>query len=682
MKFPLVLLLAVVVPTALAATPHGGSYRGPSSGGGAGCNSTGGSPSGGSPNAAHAGQAGNPGDVGGSTQPGSGPGATSASGGLTLGGAGSRPAAGGAVPRGIMVGEDYSKWQYWWEYNKDSYLLLKESLRSHAPVLGSDEFFMGANSRKKGHLSARASARDIDDKIVPALRKALASATNRDIVSSCLVALAKIGREKGAFALLPTFREYLVSPDQEIRETAALAMGISQRVSATPTLIELATDTQGGRRLTNRARVDVRTRAFATYGLGLIAHSTNDAGVRKRILHAMSEILLDDKLVDRNVKVAAINALGLLGSGESDDSALRAVTTSAVRTMLAFYDEDASVGRDVLRAHVPPAVARLVGRRDDPVAAGLKHRFVKELRLGTERSGLIARSAALALGQLALPVERCKTDKPFAIALRKYFASGKDGQARYFALIALAQIGGLENRNFLLGVLKRGKRALERPWAGLALGCLVHRARAEGAAPDAMVVRAVHEAFRSAKSPYARGAMAISLGLCGHEAAAPDLIDHLGSHAHQDEMSGYICVGLAMMKHDNALEPIIKVLDDSVRRPHRMRMAAIALGKLGDRRLTQRLLGMLTGKEPSLAKMAAVASALSQIGDRVSIQPLCEMLHDDKLPAISRAFAAVALGGIADKEPEPWNAKIAINMNYRAAVETLVESGAGILEIL
>ncbi len=83
-----------------------------------------------------------------------------------------------------------------------------------------------------------------------------------------------------------------------------------------------------------------------------------------------------------------------------------------------------------------------------------------------------------------------------------------------------------------------------------------------------------------------------------------------------------------------------------------------------------------------VTKMAAVASALSQIGDRNSIDPLREMLLDKDLPSITRAFAAVALGGIADKEPVPWNAKIAVNMNYRAAVETLVESGAGVLEIL
>jgi hypothetical protein len=58
------------------------------------------------------------------------------------------------------------------------------------------------------------------------------------------------------------------------------------------------------------------------------------------------------------------------------------------------------------------------------------------------------------------------------------------------------------------------------------------------------------------------------------------------------------------------------------------------------------------------------------------------MLFDTQLGALSRAFAAVALGGIADKEPLPWNSRIAVNINYRASVETLTNQSTGILDIL
>ena len=43
---------------------------------------------------------------------------------------------------------------------------------------------------------------------------------------------------------------------------------------------------------------------------------------------------------------------------------------------------------------------------------------------------------------------------------------------------------------------------------------------------------------------------------------------------------------------------------------------------------------------------------------------------------------AVALGGVADKEPLPWNSKIAVNLNYRAAVDTRTNGSSGIWDIL
>jgi HEAT repeat protein len=76
------------------------------------------------------------------------------------------------------------------------------------------------------------------------------------------------------------------------------------------------------------------------------------------------------------------------------------------------------------------------------------------------------------------------------------------------------------------------------------------------------------------------------------------------------------------------------------------------------------------------------AIALAFIGDRRTIQPLKKMLFNEDLTALSRAFAAFALGGVADKEKLPWNSKIARNMNYRSSVETLTQSGTGVLDIL
>ena len=59
------------------------------------------------------------------------------------------------------------------------------------------------------------------------------------------------------------------------------------------------------------------------------------------------------------------------------------------------------------------------------------------------------------------------------------------------------------------------------------------------------------------------------------------------------------------------------------------------------------------------------------------------MLENGELSKSARGFAAVALGIIADREPLPWNSKIAVNLNYTAATVTLNDtSGTGILNIL
>jgi HEAT repeat protein len=148
-------------------------------------------------------------------------------------------------------------------------------------------------------------------------------------------------------------------------------------------------------------------------------------------------------------------------------------------------------------------------------------------------------------------------------------------------------------------------------------------------------------------------------------------------------MAGYLCIGLALMNDTASAEDINRVVKESTRRPALLQQAAVALGKLGDKRVAETLQGLLTeGGELNLAKLSAIASALGFIGDSRTVEPLKAMLFNDKLGPLSRAFAAVALGGVADKEMLPWNSKIGVNVNYRAAVEVLTNRQSGILDIL
>jgi HEAT repeat protein len=581
--------------------------------------------------------------------------------------------------RGRGLGEDLTRWQIWWDFNKDGYLMLKDALFQGRPVTGDDSIYIGAFRRKEELPTLRPSDSQIGDVILPDLKRALDTTGNRDITSSCLMALAKIGRDQRKFQLLPTLARYLPSHDQEIRETAALAMGVSQMPAAVPDLVALSLDQPHGRKLVQHTAVDNRTRSFAAYGLGLIAHSTGDLETKRQVLAAMSTILDDNSIFDRNIRVAAIQAISLLNPGQASDAGVR-LLDDALGILTRFYDRKLGRGEELLQSHVPTAIAKLLGRGRTPLHKRHKVRFVAALDPRKRRSNDIQRSAALALGQMSLA-----TESEYSRALLNYYHRGRDTQARNFSLIALAQIGGNENRIALLKELAQGSKAIEKPWAALALGVLSWELRkqdGERAALDT-VGHALLNEFEKARTPYAKSAMAVALGLTGHREAGRALRNELARKKHQGEYAGFLCIGMSLMPYKKARQDILAIVRSSVHRPDLMRQAATALGKMGDRNVTRVLLEMLQDKgEVNLAKMAAIAGALSFIGDRTTVAPLREMLFDTQLTPLTRAFAAVALGGVADQSSLPWNYKIACNLNYRAAVETLTQSGTGVLDIL
>jgi len=389
--------------------------------------------------------------------------------------------------------------------------------------------------------------------------------------------------------------------------------------------------------------------------------------------------------MNRNVLVAAINAIGLLNPdrapGQENDP--NSLLNKALAELDDFYGKKLGRGRELIQSHVPPAVAKLLGRGTSDRRQTYKELYKKELKLttgGRKRSNDIYRGAAIALGQLAEPKE-----VEYSKALLNYFHKGKDEQARYFALMSLGQIGGEANRTELLKVLAKGKKTLEMPWAALSLGVMCFNTfEADSTARvDTMIGDAIMKQFRRGGDPRARSAFAIAMGLARYRDGAPELVKELIDKKHQDEFAGYLCIGLALMDYKNAKSQIHEICRNAVRRNRLLQQAAVALGKLGDRSVTDTLTEMLREESAgNLAKLSALAGALGFIGDRRTIKPLVDMLFNEKLTELSRAFAAVALGGVADKEPLPWNSKIACNLNYRAVTETLTGAGTGVLDIL
>jgi HEAT repeat protein len=674
-------LMALLPETGLA---HGGQYRGPGDvtppnpGGGRGSGGPSGPTTGGpaGPSTPGPGGPATPGPAGPAT---GGPAAPSAGGGPKTGG------------RGITLEDDLTRWEFWWEINKDPFIRLKEAIHQGGIMTGSDEFFLGATKRVEAKDTLKPTEDDILKEILPALKKAIDSTEQRDIASSCMVAMAKTGKEPaGDWKLLDVFAERLKKNDQEIREVAALAVGIAaiSKDENVDLLKNLALDTEVGRKACARAEVDERTRSFAAYGLGLLAYATPSAEGKAKIFETLKTLLNDEKLSSRNIRVAAVNAIGLLNVKDAGD-AEKSLINDALKCLEDYYMKPLGAGEQLLQAHVPTAVAKLIGR-DHQRAKDFKDMFAKDLEgkgKVKRSSNDITRSCALALGQLCKPYDDEKSeDAEYCKALLSQFHDHKDHQTKYFCGLALGQIGGRANRETLIKEFDKA-RDLQKPWLAIAMGVYAFKkadaARAAGTTPEPE--KAFNDALKAAleeRNPSALSGVAIGLGLCGGIEYADDVRALLNRHQKDDERAGYLCIALALMGDQASKQDIRQIVEASVRRPELLKQAAIALGKLGDKTVADQLLKILAEDDKNLAKLSAIASAIGFIGDRRTIDPLKKILFDEQLQELSRAFAAVALGGVADKEPLPWNSKIGQNINYRASVETLTNRSTGILDIL
>lgn len=673
-------------PTDPTGPAPGGQYRGPRDTTPSGPSSPGpAGPSAPAPSSPSSGGPSTGGPSGPSASP-SGPSTGGASGPSSPPGSGGAraPTTGGA--RGLPLEHDFNTWDYWWEFNKNRFLMLRD-VETRTVQTGSDDFYLGATRSKNTGDVLRPTAEQTVHVVLPALKRAIDATTNRDIATACIVAMAKIGSDHPEFQLVDVFVPRLRVGDQEVRETAALALGLMSRndTRSLPLLEGLALDAAAGRSAYGGA-VDNRTRSFATYGLGLTAHGASDVACKQRVFAILRQ-LVEGERVDRNVKVAAITSLGLLApSVRSYDG--RKLRDEALAVLGSWFERDLGVGDELVQAHCPTAIAKLLARGD---AAGARwcERFAAALVAdkSRRRSHAIAQSCALALGQLAEPAPDASSPDHCG-ALLEASRSHPDALTRYFALIALGQIGGQDNCSALLKELNRAGAGLRRPWCALALGLLLHgererQVRAERAPePDPFVVAALHDALRDAKEPGLVGALGIALGLCGARQAAPMMRERMLDGVAKEQMAGYLCIGLALMQEKDAVEDIRKVMVNAARRSELLVQAAIALGRLGDREAAELMVERMTGGQANLVQLAAFATALSQIGERRSIEPLVRMLHDDQAGSLARAFAAAALGGISDWRRLPWNTPIGADINYRASVETLTNQQTGILDIL
>jgi HEAT repeat protein len=263
-----------------------------------------------------------------------------------------------------------------------------------------------------------------------------------------------------------------------------------------------------------------------------------------------------------------------------------------------------------VQAHVPTAVARLLGR-EHPLAPRTAAVFADELAAKSGRRGshAVAQSCALALGRLAQPGDGDGGAGDAIGELLLDVARGhRDQQTRAFAMLALGQIGGARNRTALLELIERGGQA-QRSWSALALGVLAWNHGEAGRATtgrfvaDRLVRDTLGDAAGEAKDPILAGAVAIAAGLAGATEAAAPLRQRLRTNHTSERLAADLASALGLLGEPAALEELRALVARDDTPPQAFEHAAVALGQLGDAQIAAALLQRLSRRDGNVARL-------------------------------------------------------------------------------
>ncbi|MFK7739022.1 MAG: HEAT repeat domain-containing protein [Planctomycetota bacterium] len=571
---------------------------------------------------------------------------------------------------------DGTSWQVWWEYSKNP--LLQASDWAPRVPTGGDDFYLGSTRGPVASPPPDGLPPAARDRIAEALADALESTDNRDISTAAMIALGKLGRGPKGRPLLELLSARLSDGNQEVRESAALAIGISGQLGGIEILAALVADTRAGRKL-RKGSVDDRTRTFAAWGLGLIASRAKKPEDKRRVHDVLLEQLLDDKNKSRDLRVGLIQGLGLLGEQESGANKMLLWRTAA--ELWKYFERDMGRGDQLVQAHVPIAIARLLGRGASSEHEAAKGRMLRVLTGKRRVHQAIRQSAAMALGTMCLPPEQHEDDAAICAALVDHYKNGTDQLARHFSVMALGRIGGKHNREVLLKLWPAANGNIERPWIAMSLGLIARDHRLATGAVDRTIAERIYDEFVDREADDPKAAFALAVGLTGLTEAEVELLPLLDSSFRRWQLIGYSCIGLSLIESRIAIDRMLRLLDQRRREPFIVQQAALGLARLHTPKLMPKLIGLLE-KSDSVAELAAIANALSLVGDETTVEPLIKAIGDKARPKMARAFCAAALGGIADKDEMPWSTRIAVGMNYMATVDTLTNGSTGILDIL
>ncbi|MBL8899312.1 MAG: hypothetical protein JNM84_16870 [Planctomycetes bacterium] len=564
-----------------------------------------------------------------------------------------QPSASRSARPGLDLTPPPDAWDLWWGANRERFLAMRSRIAQapsepSTPEAG-DGAPRGLGSAERAEVAAHILA--VLEGTTPA------SATEID---AALVAAGKLGVDPARTQR--AIQGHLRSSSQTTRELAALSLGLLGDTACLPLLLALTKDAPLARAVSERSAIDTRTRAFAIYGLGLLARRPENAESAPRLAReALLEVLRrQDTRADAELATACFSALGVLPLGEHE-------RWTHVYPALEGALVDASA-TGFVRAHVPTSLARLSG-------APWSERF-SVLAEDADEHPTVRGSALLALGRNAAalsPGQRSRALRALAQARERSAGFSE----RSFATLALGQLGSDEDLAALERELGRGVH-LDQPWIALALG-LAARNEIEQGRDVGSRVKALRAAFAKARAPETRGALAIALGLAQASDASADLRTAFGEER-ISRTRGYLALALGMIGDRAAIPAIRAALAKGGHDPEDVDALATSLGLLGDAEAVPLLLAQMR-ESKSIAELGGLAAGLGRIGEARTAEGLLDLARDAKASSAARTYALSALGMLFESGPLPWNALYAEDLNYFATTATL-SGGSGVLDLL
>lgn len=578
---------------------------------------------------------------------------------------------GGAVSglptAGPDLGPSKHPWVTWWELYKGDFLRVKTAVRRGGTTTGSADFFLGQDASDARPPAAREVRREVvATRILPALLAELDRSGGPDAVIEALLALGRLAPSLTAAEFRPVQRSIetqLRASNQLVAEAAAIALGASSREEVLGTLQHLLADGDAGRKLAG-GEVPQRVRAYAAYGIGLVARASAREDVRRFAVASLARTLDSLDRSHADTAAACVLAMGLVpletwvvrdpGGVPEPVSSSRVAVLRRLEELLAAR----RTSRLDVRALVPLALARMgadlpEGRREE-LKSWWAESVLAAVPRGRRDGGDFTASLALALGTLG-----DGDDDPLDARVRAALvdlASGSELGTRHEALLAIGRVaarpgeGANPSRHrdalaaVLLSDLERG-RSPTRAFSGTALALAVRGLREQGQAVPETWSDALGKALASARAPEDQVAAAVAIALAG-DVRHTALVHETFASVPKGWERCQVALAMGLLGESSSRTLLREFALESTQKPRELRAATEALALIGDHAFAAELVAQLPGLQPQ--QLQAYVTALGAIGEPQAVDALLASLTESSTGASLRGTLCRALGTIAD----------------------------------